>query len=109
MFEYGEAMRLLLHFSALFLLMTIFACLVGAIRGPKLADRIIAINMISVKAILLVVLLGVSIGFDEAFLVDVSLVYALLSFLAVVILARFMLQVKLNNSRKKTEKDGGAS
>ena len=102
MFNFAEATRLLLHFGALFLMIAMFACLVGAVRGPKLADRIIAINMISVKAILLVVLLGVSIEFDALFLVDVALVYALLSFLAVVILARFMLQVKLNKASKQS-------
>ena len=103
MFNYAEAIRLLLHFGALFLMVAMFACLVGAVRGPKLADRIIAINMISVKAILLVVLLGVSIEFDALFLIDIALVYALLSFLAVVILARFMLQVKLNKARKNAD------
>ena len=103
MFVYEDAVRLLLHCGIIFLLITICFCLIGAVRGPKLADRIVAINMICVKATLLIVIIGVSVGFDEAFLVDVALVYTLLSFLAVVVLTRFMLQVKLIKSRQSAK------
>ena len=103
MFVYEDAVRLLLHCGVLFLLITMCFCLIGAVRGPKLADRVVAINMIGVKATLLLVIFGVSVGFDEAFLVDVALVYALLSFLAVVVLTRFMLQVKLLKAKQKAK------
>ena len=102
MFDYTEATRLLLHFGTLFLAITMCLCLIRAVKGPKLADRIIATNMICVKTILLIVIIGVNL--DELFLIDVALVYALLSFLAVVIFTRFMLQVKIN----KTKQQGGA-
>jgi len=102
MIEYADATRLLLQFGILFLALTMCLCLVRAVTGPKLADRIIATNMICVKTILLVVMVGINI--NEYFLVDVALVYALLSFLAVVVFTRFMLQVRLNKARQ-TEGD----
>ena len=102
MIEYEDAVRLLLQFGTLFLAVTMCLCLIRAVTGPKLADRIIATNMICVKTILLIVIVGINIG--EEFLVDVALVYALLSFLAVVVFTRFMLQVQLSKA-KKVEKD----
>ena len=98
MFEYQNAVHLLLQLGALFLAITMCFCLFRAVTGPKLADRIIATNMICVKTILLIVMVGI--GIDEEFLVDVALVYALLSFLAVVVFTRFMLQAQLSKANK---------
>ena len=98
MIEYENAVGLLLQFGTVFLAITMCVCLARAVTGPKLADRIIATNMICVKTILLIVIVGINIG--EEFLVDVALVYALLSFLAVVVFTRFMLQVRLSKAKK---------
>ena len=97
MTDYLEVIRLFLHIGIVFLAVTMIICLVRAVRGPKLADRIVATNMICVKTILLIVMVAVYIS--EGFLVDVALVYSLLSFLAVVVLTRFMLQVKTNKAK----------
>ena len=101
MFGYTEAVDLLLQFGILFLTVTMCLCLIRAVKGPKLTDRIISINMICLKTTLLIVTVGVS--RNERFLVDVALVYALLSFLAIVVLSRFMLQVKLNKLKQTAE------
>ena len=101
MLEYADAVHLLLQLGTLFLAITMCFCLYRAVKGPKLADRIIATNMICVKTILLIVMVGISL--DEKFLVDVALVYALLSFLAVVVFTRFMLQAQLSKARKAEE------
>ena len=100
MFDYAEAVRLLLYVGVFFLALTMCLCLIRAVKGPKLADRIIATNMIGVKTILLIVIVGIIIG-EESLLVDVALVYALLSFLAVVVFTRFMLQVKQNKTKDR--------
>ena len=100
MFVYEDAVRLLLQVGALFFMAMICLCLVRAIMGPKLVDRVIAINMICVKTILLIVTIGVNYAYDVAFLVDIALVYALLSFLAIIVLTKFMLQVRLNHVRQ---------
>ena len=93
-----DILRLFLHIGIVFLAVTMCICLVRAVRGPKLADRIVATNMICVKTILLITMIGLYLG--EDFLVDVALVYSLLSFLAVVVLTRFMLKVKVNKAKK---------
>ena len=92
-----DAIRIMLHFGTLFLAVTMCICLVRAIKGPTLADRIIATNMICAKTILLIIIVGVNLG--ESFLVDVALVYALLSFVAVVVLTRIMLRSYLEKSQ----------
>ena len=98
MLYYDQAVNYLLLSGMLFLAITIFFCLYFAVRGPKLTDRIVATNMIGVKTILLIVMVGIYVG--EGYLVDVALVYALLSFLAVIVFTRFMLQFKLNKMKK---------
>ena len=101
-----DLVRLMLHFGTLFLSITMCLCLVRAIKGPTLADRIIATNMICAKTILLIVIVGVNLG--ESFLVDVALVYALLSFLAVVVLTRIMLRSYMEKSQVDDEGKDGA-
>lgn len=98
MFNYETYVSWLLNIGTLFLLVTMCFCLIRAVKGPKLADRIVATNMICIKTILLIVIIGVNV--DEHFLIDVALVYSLLSFLAIIILTRFMLRIKINRLRR---------
>ena len=91
---YDQAVHYLLLAGMLTLSVTLSFCLFFVIRAPKLTDRIVATNTISNKIIMLTVLVCTYIG--EGYLVDVALVYALLSFLAVIVFTRFMLQFKLN-------------
>jgi multicomponent Na+:H+ antiporter subunit F len=83
--EYGS----LLLFCLVFLAVTMSFCLLRGILGPRFTDRIVAVNMIGTKTILLIAVL--SVFFGESYLVDVCLVYALISFLAVVILSKVYL------------------
>ena len=64
----------------------ILACLVRAIIGPRIADRIVAINMIGTMTIMIITI--VSVLLHEEYLVDVAILYAMLSFLAVVVLTK---------------------
>ena len=103
---FDGAISIMLHAAALYLTVSMCACLVRAVKGPSLADRIIATNMICAKTILLIIILGVNLG--EGFLVDVALVYALLSFLAVVVLTRIMLRSHIEGAKgDENAKEGG--
>lgn len=64
----------------------IIFCLIRAILGPRLADRIVAINMIGTMTIVEIALLALYMR--ESYLFDVCLIYALISFLAVVVLTK---------------------
>lgn len=62
------------------------ACLVRAIMGPRIADRIIAVNMMGTIVVIIICVLGVMM--HEGYLTDVAIIYAMLSFLAVVLLSK---------------------
>ena len=94
----------LLVASALVLAVLILAVLVRAILGPRFTDRIIAVNVINTLVVALLVVL--SVWMSEDFLVDVALVYALLSFLAVVIAARLVLLKRRGVPGQKKRKGG---
>jgi len=102
MIESVEIIRIFLHIGIIFLAITMCLCLVRAVKGPKLADRIVATNMIGIKTILLIIMVAAYLS--EEFLVDVAMVYALLSFLAVVVFTRFMLRVKINKAGRDADK-----
>lgn len=64
----------------------IMAGLIRAIRGPRRADRILGINVIGSLSTAMLAVLAVYL--KESWLLDVSLVYGMMSFLSVVVLAR---------------------
>ncbi len=82
----------LLTGSVVFLSATIFFCLMRAALGPRYSDRIIAANIIGTKIILLIAVLSLIIG--ESYLADICLIYAVISFLSVVVLARSVIERK---------------
>jgi multicomponent Na+:H+ antiporter subunit F len=55
-----------------------------AVKGPRYTDRLVAINMIGTMTTAVICILAVYL--NESALIDVSLVYTLLSFLAVVVM-----------------------
>lgn len=67
----------------------ILFCLVRAFRGPRFTDRVVAVNMIGTMTIAIMAILSVLM--DEDFLIDISITYALLSFIAVVVLTRLVI------------------
>lgn len=81
-------MNRILTFSILFLTVTIFICMFRAIKGPSAADRLIAVNVIGTKTIVLILI--VSILLNETYFIDVAIVYALISFLSSIIIAKFI-------------------
>ena len=74
--------------SSLLLILTLVAVLYRLILGPTSWDRLLAYNSASNRVVILLAIAGVVLN-QPAYL-DVAIVYAALSFLGVVILARFM-------------------
>ncbi len=62
--------------------------LVIVIKGPKIWDRILATNLFSSIVILLIMLYATT--QDFAYLLDIVILYALLGFLGIVFIARFI-------------------
>ena len=91
------------------LLILVFLCFIRAVLGPTIADRIVSINMIGTLIIMIIAVLTVLM--KEAWLADISAIYAMISFLAVVVLTKIYIGVyreakanKLNKERKSSRK-----
>lgn len=61
-------------------------CLIRAVTGPRVADRIVAINMMGTMVMVIIAIM--SFLLKENYLVDICLIYAMASFLAVVVLTK---------------------
>ena len=77
----------------------VLICLIRAIKGPRTADRIVAINMMGTLTMVIIAVLAVKM--DEGYLVDICLIYAMISFLAVTLLAKVYMGVYAE--RKKND------
>jgi multicomponent Na+:H+ antiporter subunit F len=68
--------------------MLIFPCLIRALGGPTVLDRIVAVNMIGTKTTVLLLLIGLSYEAMPMF-VDIALAYAFLNFIATIGACKF--------------------
>ena len=84
-----------------FAVCTMFA-LVRAVRGPRIADRIMAVNMTGTLAIMMLAILAVKL--KESYLLDVSLIYGLISFVAVCVLCSIYITVHLKKQASREDK-----
>lgn len=64
----------------------LFGCLIRAIIGPSVADRLMAVNMMGTMVIVMIAILAILL--NEGFLVDICIIYAMISFLAVIVLTK---------------------
>jgi multicomponent Na+:H+ antiporter subunit F len=79
------------------LLVSIFLALVRLIRGPDAADRIVALDLVSV--LIVAFLAAYSIFSGETSFLDVAIGYALIAFLGTVALARFLMRSAARKSK----------
>ena len=81
-------------------ILMIFA-IIKSIIGPKVADRIVSINMLSTLVIMFLCTFTVLFK-NEGYLADVSIIYVLISFVSIIVLANVFINV---NMRKKFLKE----
>jgi multicomponent Na+:H+ antiporter subunit F len=79
----------------------VFFCLARAIKGPKIADRIVAVNMMGTLTMVIIAVLAVKM--DEGYLVDICIIYAMISFLAVTLLTKVYMGVYAEHNAKANE------
>ena len=82
----------------------LFACLIRAIRGPRIADRLMSVNMMGTMVIVMIAVLALML--NEGYLVDVCLVYAMISFLAVVMLSK--VYIGIYEEKRQSAQDSDA-
>lgn len=80
------------------MLLTLIRC----ITGKRIADRIICVNMMCNETIFAIAILALYL--KESYLLDVCLVYVMLSFLAVLILCKVFITVYLKQKGKEQSK-----
>ena len=81
----------------------IFCCLIRAVKGPRTMDRILAINMIGTMSIIVIAIMSLYLG--ESFLLDIDLIYAMLSFLAVVVLTKVYMGVHRQEELREQKRE----
>lgn len=97
-----KAYELLFGGSLIVVILLIVPCLVRAIRGPRVADRVVAINMMTTLTTVAIAILTVMKA--EGYLADITLIFSLLGFLAVVLLSKIYTGIYLK--RKEDEEHG---
>ena len=75
-------------YSALYLSLLMLLSLYRAIKGPTILDRLIGVNAIGSKTVVLLILIGLLFRRVDMF-VDIALAYAMLNFLAVLAASRY--------------------
>ena len=93
------------RFALVVLLISIVLALVRLIKGPGAADRIVALDLISMLIVAFLATESVYAG--ETSFLDVAIAYALIAFLGTVALARFLMrspQRKPGNINKTGDK-----
>lgn len=83
----------------IFLAILLLFCLIRAIKGPTVADRVVAVNMMGTMVMVIIAMLAVYMG--ESYLLDICLIYAMISFLAVVVLTKVYSGVYLEKLAKE--------
>lgn len=99
-----QAYQLLWTGALVVLALLTLACLIRSIIGPRIADRIVSINMISTISLAMIAVLTRVLG--ESYLADVALIYALLGFLAVVALCKVFMGIALEKKEREEKKHG---
>ncbi len=94
-----EAYSMLYNITLGILGLFLLACLTRAIIGPRIADRLIAINMMGTLIVIIICILAFLMG--EGYLVDVAIIYVMLSFLAVVLLTKIYMGVYHEKRRRE--------
>ena len=95
-------MNTFLTVCCIFLAVLDFFAMAKAIKGPTVSDRIVAVNMIGTLTIMIIGMLAVLLG--QNYLVDICLIYAMISFLAVVVLCKIYMGVYLEKKKKEEKK-----
>lgn len=92
MFTTIEKAQRAVFIGVLVLLMCLlFLCLLRAVKGPRVADRIVAVNMMGTMVMVMIAVLALLLG--EGYLVDICLIYAMVSFISVIVLTKVYMGV----------------
>lgn len=90
--------------ALIFLAVMLMLCLIRAIIGPRIADRIVSVNMMGTIVMVMIAILALM--QEEGYLVDICLIYAMISFLAVIVLTKVYMGVYIQKKEEEEKKNG---
>lgn len=79
----------------------VILCLIRALSGKRVSDKVVASNMMGTMVIAILAILAVMM--KEGYLADICIIYAMVSFLAVIILTKIYTGIYVTQHRKKEE------
>jgi multicomponent Na+:H+ antiporter subunit F len=75
------------EYAALVIILAAFLALYRAVKGPRIYDRVLAVNVIGTKTVVLLALLGYV--YERPHFLDIALVYALINFIATIAILKY--------------------
>ncbi|MCD7818035.1 MAG: monovalent cation/H+ antiporter complex subunit F [Lachnospiraceae bacterium] len=96
------AYEILFTAALIFLAVVLVLCLIRAIIGPRVANRVVAVNMMG--TIVMVIIAILTLMLQEGYLADICLIYAMISFLAVIVLTKVYMGVYLEKKEHESSK-----
>lgn len=73
--------------AALVVVFSALLVLYRAIKGPRVYDRLLAVNTIGTKTVVLLALIGFM--YERPYFLDIALVYALINFIATIAFLKY--------------------
>lgn len=90
--------------ALIFFAVMVLLCLIRAVKGPRVADRIVAVNMMGTMVMVMIAILALLL--KEGYLVDICIIYAMISFLAVIVLTKVYMGVHKEHQKEEEEENG---
>ena len=81
-------MKIAIYLATIVMLVAVLLILVRALRGPTIHDRILSVNIMGTKTVILLALLG-SLKGRTGFL-DIALLYALINFIFTIAILKYI-------------------
>ncbi|MEM5871340.1 MAG: monovalent cation/H+ antiporter complex subunit F [Candidatus Aenigmatarchaeota archaeon] len=81
-----------IELAILLLFIAIIIALIRAVKGPSVADRVIAADVANSIAISIIVLIAIFYKIDM--LADIAIIYAMLSFLGTLAISKYLMKEK---------------
>lgn len=96
-----SAYQVVFVIALVILAVMVFLCLIRSVLGPRITDRIVAVNMMGTMIMVIIALLAVKM--NEGYLADICIIYAMISFLAVVVLSKVYMGVYAERRNKENQ------
>lgn len=96
--------HMIFEIAIVILAVMLLLCLIRAVKGPTIADRLVAVNMMGTMIMVIIAILALLM--NESYLVDICMIYAMISFLSVIVLSKVYLGVYLEKKLREEENHG---